>query len=328
MVVRVLTGIGTGALTGITPVLIAEVSASDHRGGYFGYVFIANYLAISVAYWLSFGLAFVNDGYSDVRWRFWLVFQCFPAPLLLLGIKMLPDSPRYYAAVGQFEKAKEVLVQIRGGHTPAVEDEYLEICALAADSKPASPLQFAKVLLRGGEGKAAHLGRRAWLCVWLQIMASWAGITAVAAYSPVLLSQAGYSTIEQNGLAGGLNIIGIVGTIISAQIVDRFGHRIFLMVGAAGLFAVNVIAVSLYESTINNPEKSGPNAPAAMTMLFLFDLIYVATWGTVTFLIPTEIFPSEMRAQENGFGITGTATGVDWNVLVNPIIFESIKSRT
>jgi len=49
---------------------------------------------------------------------------------------------------------------------------------------------------------------------------------------------------------------------------------------------------------------------------------------TVAFLIPTEIFPSEMRAQGNGFGITGWAIGVGWTVLVNPIMFSHIKSRT
>jgi MFS family permease len=163
LVARVITGIGTGALTGITPVLIAEVSKSDHRGGFLGYVFIANYLGISIAYWLSFRPAFINNGYSDVRWHFLLAFQCFPALLLILGIKMLPDSPRYYAATGQFEKAKEVLTQVRGGWTSAVEDEYLEICAFATDTKPNSPLQFAKVLLGRGEGKAVYLGRRAWL---------------------------------------------------------------------------------------------------------------------------------------------------------------------
>ncbi|KAL1980994.1 hypothetical protein VTN96DRAFT_3258 [Rasamsonia emersonii] len=74
LVARVVTGIGTGALTGITPVLVSETSSADHRGGFLGYVFIANYLGISVAYWLSFGLAFINDGYSDIRWRFLLAF--------------------------------------------------------------------------------------------------------------------------------------------------------------------------------------------------------------------------------------------------------------
>lgn len=64
---------------------------------------------------------------------------------------------------------------------------------------------------------------------------------AVTAYSPTLLKQAGYSSIKQNGLAGGINTIGIIGTIISAQIVDRLGRRVCLIGGAAVLFAVNLI---------------------------------------------------------------------------------------
>lgn len=30
------------ALTGITPVLVAETSSAEHRGGFLGYVFVAN----------------------------------------------------------------------------------------------------------------------------------------------------------------------------------------------------------------------------------------------------------------------------------------------
>jgi len=58
-------------------------------------------------------------------------------------------------------------------------------------------------------------------------------------------------------------------------------------------------------------------------MLFLFNLCYAATWGTVAFLIPTEIFPSDLRAQGNGFGITGWALGVGMTTLVNPVMFNS-----
>ncbi len=56
----------------------------------------------------DFGLSFIDNGMSEVRWRFLLAFQCFPALLLLAGIKFLPDSPRYLASVGKFEDAKEV----------------------------------------------------------------------------------------------------------------------------------------------------------------------------------------------------------------------------
>ncbi|KAF2657559.1 general substrate transporter [Lophiostoma macrostomum CBS 122681] len=328
LVARVVTGLGTGALTGITPVLVSETSTAEHRGGFLGYVFIANYLGISVAYWISFGLAFVDNGLSAVRWRFLLAFQCLPALILLAGIRLLPDSPRYLASTGRIAEAQEVLEHIRGSNDEHVEREFLEICAVSEKSRPTSPVEFVKVLLGLDKSLAPHLGRRAWLCIWLQIMASWTGITAVTAYSPVLLSQAGYSSLKQNGLAGGLNTIGIVGTIISAHIVDRLGRRKCLMGGAFGLFAVNVIAASLYEASIHKPSLSASIAPAAVTMLFLFNLIYAATWGTVAFLIPTEIFPPEMRAQGNGFGITGWAIGVGWTVLINPIMFANITSRT
>ncbi|CAI7634012.1 hypothetical protein N7533_011599 [Penicillium manginii] len=327
---RVITGIGTGALTGITPVLVSETSSASHRGGFLGYVFIANYLGISVAYWISFGLAFINNGYSDVRWRFLLSFQCFPALILVCCIKMLPDSPRYLASVGRNEDARELLERLRKDRASPeeIDREYLEIITLSEGSQISSPIQFAKILLGKGGKRHPNLGRRAWLCVWLQIMGSWTGITAVTAYSPVLLHQAGYSTIKQNGLAGGLNTVGIIGTIISAQIVDRLGRRVCLMGGSAILFAVNLIAGAVYEGSLQNPSKAAQYAPGAITMLFLFNIAYAATWGTVAFLLPTEIFPSDLRAQGNGFGITGWAIGVGMTTLVNPIMFETMKSRT
>lgn len=280
-----------------------------------------------MAYWLSFGLAFINDGYSDIRWRLLLAFQCVPALVLLAGIKMLPDSPRFLASVHRTQEAKEVLEHIRGKMDAEVEQEFAEICAMTEESKPSSPVEFVKILLGLDSHMAPHLGRRAWLCVWLQIMGSWTGITAVTAYSPVLLSQAGYSTLKQNGLAGGLNTIGIVGTIISAQIVDRLGRRTCLMGGAFGLFVVNLIAAALYEATRHDPSLAEQVAPAAVAMLFLFNLVYASTWGTVAFLVPTELFPNFLRAQGNGFGITGWAIGVGWTTLVNPIMFGDLEVR-
>jgi MFS family permease len=78
-------------------------------------------------------------------------------------------------------------------------------------------------------------------CNESQPLLTWRHIQAVTAYSPVLLKQAGYSDIKQNGLAGGINTIGIIGTIISAQIIDRFGRRVCLIGGAGVLSAVNLI---------------------------------------------------------------------------------------
>lgn len=92
---------------------------------------------------------------------------------------MLPDSPRYLASVRRREEARELLTQIRQGRATAEEfdREYLEITTTARESKPSSPVQFAKILYGKGGRHGTNLCRRAWLCVWLQIMASWTGIT-------------------------------------------------------------------------------------------------------------------------------------------------------
>ncbi|KAJ5173280.1 hypothetical protein N7492_005873 [Penicillium capsulatum] len=296
------------------------VTNNTHQGGIVSVYYLGAIFGCFAGGWLgdrielqlydlcSRRLSFINNGYSDIRWRFLLAFQCIPALVLALFIKMLPDSPRYLASVGQ--------------------REYLEIVTAAKHNTPSSPIQFAKILVGKGGPRGTNLGRRAWLCIWLQIMASWTGITAVTAYSAVLLHQAGYSTIKQNGLAGGINSIGILGTMISAQIIDRLGRRSCLIGGSAVLFLVNLVAGAVYEASINHPGKAAQYAPGAVTMLFLFNLGYAATWGTVAFLIPTEIFPSNLRAQGNGFGITGWAIDVGMTTLVNPIMFDSLQSRS
>ena len=69
------------------------------------------------------------------------------------------------------------------------------------------------------------------------------------------------------------------------------------MGGAFGLFAVNLIATTLYEASRNNRSEAASIAPAAVTMLFLFNLIYAATWGMVAFLGPDgDLPPGNVRA--------------------------------
>ncbi len=96
----------------------------------------------------DFGLSFVDNGMFAIRWRFLLAFQCFPAILLLAGIKFLPDSPRYLASVGRFEDAKEVreislppeimltvfqvLEHVRVSTGPEVEKEFFEVDHLSS----------------------------------------------------------------------------------------------------------------------------------------------------------------------------------------------------
>lgn len=172
----------------------------------------------------------------------------------------------------------------------------------------------------------------------------------------MLLEQAEYTKIQIAGLSGGVNTVGIVGTIISAQIIDRLGRRACLMGGSVVLFAVNLIVrlipeklmtfailiiyrLARYMKHRTTTQKMSRHMHLQRSQCFSYSILgtseiselffswelidnsYAATWGTVAFLIPTEIFPSDLRAQGNGFGITGWAIGVGMTTLVNPIMF-------
>ncbi|KAK5018441.1 hypothetical protein LTR16_001503 [Cryomyces antarcticus] len=274
LVARVVTSLGTGAPTDTTLVFVSETSTAGHRGDFLGYVFIANYLGISVAYWLSFRLAVIGDGYCNIRWRFLLAFQCNPALMLSIGTKMLPDSPCFLTLVGRTAEAREALEHVRGNWTPKSRQS-------SGKSRP--PQKIAS---------PAHRYNSPGYRSDLEASVIWA-----AAH--------GFACDPRSCFAGDLNTIGIVGTIISAQIVDSLGRRACLMGGAFGLFAVNLIAASLYEAARHSSGSASRYAPAAFSMLLFSNLVYAYTWGTVAFLTPTKIWSSDMHGQGNGFGITG-----------------------
>lgn len=84
-----------------------------------------------------------------------------PALLLLTGIRLLPDSPRYLASVGKSQEAREVLLHIRGSESEEFEQEYTMIVAMAEQSVESSPVEFLKIVLGIDRQKAPHLGQRA-----------------------------------------------------------------------------------------------------------------------------------------------------------------------
>ena len=67
---------------------------------------------------------------------------------------------------------------------------------------------------------------------------------------------------------------------------------------------------------------------AAVSMVFIFTAIFGATWLTVPWLYPAEIFPLEVRAKGNAWGVVGWSIGNGWLTLLCPIMFESLGEKT
>jgi hypothetical protein len=117
---RLINGIGTGHLNAIVPVWSAEVATHTSRGEFFwlflneGYIltlkkgafialeFTLNIFGVVVAYWLEFGLGFIGDGRTQIRWRFPIAFQIIPVVVFMVrcfsNIPLVNNAsgPRYW----------------------------------------------------------------------------------------------------------------------------------------------------------------------------------------------------------------------------------------
>lgn len=69
-------------------------------------------------------------------------------------------------------------------------------------------------------------------------------------------------------------------------------------------------------------EASGTSAQdyggAAVFSIYLFTATFGATWLTVPWLYPAEIFPLEIRAKGNAWGVVGWSLGNAWLTLLCP----------
>ena len=80
---------------------------------------------------------------------------------------------------------------------------------------------------------------------------------------------------------------------------------------------------------------------AAASMIFIFTFVFGATWLTVPWLYPAEIFPLAVRAKGNAWGVVGWSIGNGWLVsclccvkadlwqtLLLPVCFSNIEEKT
>lgn len=138
-----------------------------------------------MAYWLEFGLSFIDNGNSPIRWRFPIAFQIIPL-LVLFGICwFFPESPRWLAKAGRDEEARYILRRLRGSEgedAVRAEAEFQDIKNIVIhERQTARSNTYFSMLFGIGSGKL-HTGRRVQLVIWLQIMQEWVGIAGVTVY--------------------------------------------------------------------------------------------------------------------------------------------------
>jgi hypothetical protein len=310
----------------IIPAWVSELAKAHNRGSAFALVFCANYVGIVIAYWLGYGLR--NDT-TDFQWRFPLAFQTVPTTILLLTVAFLPESPRWLIANDRRDEAVEILAKIRGdldASDPALAAEIAQLDVIAVNAKQAR-YRLINVSV-GRHSGVLHLGRRVCLAIGIMMMMEWTGILAITVYANTLFQQAGFSAEKAAWLSGLCNTFGIVGTMASIFTIDRFGRRKSLYLGFAIQGAVLMLSGGLSRLGEQHPSNAGAYGAAAAAMVFIYTFFFAQTVLMIAFLYPTEIWPQEMRARGNSYGVFGWAVGCGTTTLVIPSMFSALGWKT
>ena len=108
-------------------------------------------------------------------------------------------------------------------------------------------------------------------------------------------------------------------TLICVFTLDRIGRRKTLFWGAAVQGIVMFLAggfsrLGLNADAAGNTSSASSYGIAAASMIFIFTSTFGATWLTVPWLYPAEIFPLAIRAKGNAWGVVGWSIGNGWLV--------------
>lgn len=108
-------------------------------------------------------------------------------------------------------------------------------------------------------------------------------------------------------------------TLICVFTLDRIGRRWTLYWGAVAQGIAMFLAGGFSRLGINataagDTHKAFQYGAAASSMIFIFTSVFGATWLTVPWLYPAEIFPLAVRARGNAWGVVGWSIGNGWLV--------------
>ncbi|KAL9633176.1 MAG: hypothetical protein Q9204_003502 [Flavoplaca sp. TL-2023a] len=123
----------------------------------------------------------------------------------------------------------------------------------------------------------------------------------------------------------------MLSTLICVFTLDRIGRRWTLYWGSVVQVIAMAAAGGLTAAGQSNPEgfaMAKAYSSGAVAMSFLFTTSFGATWLTIPSLYPAEIFPLEVRAEGNAWGVVGWSVGNGWLTLLCPVMFKAIKEKT
>jgi sugar porter (SP) family MFS transporter len=209
---RVVAGIGVGVMSMVVPVYNAEVSPKEIRGR----LVSLQQLSITAGIMVSF-LVNLSCVHVDIGWRISLGLQCVFAIILILGMFVLPESPRWLVQQGLDNQAERVLERLRLSKdskevsTSVVKDELRDIQGTVEAEQKMEPAKWLELV-------STKMWKRTFVGFFIQLFQQFTGMNVIMYYSTTVFGLIEVSEYAATALTG---VINFLATIAAVYLIDN-----------------------------------------------------------------------------------------------------------
>jgi len=285
---RILGGFAIGMASSLSPMYIAEVAPAQYRGKLVSLnqlTIVIGILLAQVINWLiakpvppnATPLQILQSWNGQVGWRWMFGVTAIPSVLFFISMFLLPESPRWLARNGAHEQAKRVLSRIGGESYGGQALREIEATVEDANAKRVD----LSILFDRRMRRVLSLG------VVLAVLQQWCGINVIFNYAEEVFSAAGYNVSEILFNIVVTGTVNLVFTFVAIGFVDRYGRRILMLIGSAGLAIIYTCLGAFYYV----------HSRGVHMLVFVVVAIgcYAMSLAPVTWVVISEIFPNRIR---------------------------------
>lgn len=237
-------------------------------------------------------------------WRWMLVIATIPAIALWVGMRMMPESSRWYAANLRFAEAIGALKRVRDERKDDIVEEIDEMANLHR-VEAQEKWSLRQIWRQRWTRKILLIG------IFLGFFDQLTGINTAMYYLPTVLHSAGFSSANAIMLNVVTGFFSFVGSGIGFLLIAKFARRhvgIYQEAGVAlslfllaGVFAFGIQPYLREDDTISGAPAIAPWLVLIVVSLFVF----VKQSGTVMWVLQSELFPARIRGTAMGAAVAG-----------------------
>ena len=257
----------------------------------------------SVATQFANGMFSIADG-NGATWRYMLILASLPAIALWIGIRLMPESSRWYVANQRIPEAIGSLKRVRNeekdGPVADEIDEMLEI-----QRKEANQEKWGLAQILGVRWTRRLLG----IGIVLGLADQLTGINTAMYYTPKVLSAAGLPMSDAISLNVVSGAISFIGSAVGLYLVTRFARRhvgiyqeTSIVISLGVLAAVFFFLIEPYQNA-EGDIIGAPSFAPYFVLLIVSLFVFAKQSGTVTWVLIAEIFPSKIRGTAMGLAV-------------------------